>query len=120
MDILVIVNDSPLRSHSSLTALRFCKAATDQGHAIKQVFFYLDGVYQQLDASVPEPDEPSLLSSWQDYAAAGNTDLVVCAAASHRRIPSGQPAASPFREGSLVEMLDLSTRVDRMLSFGGP
>jgi tRNA 2-thiouridine synthesizing protein D len=120
VEILVIVNDSPLRSHSSQTALRFCKAATAKGHTVKQVFFYLDGVYQQLDVSIREPDEPNILTSWRDYADASGTELVVCTAASHRRIPGTLPAGKPFRDGSLIEMLDLSTRVDRMLSFGGP
>ena len=120
MDMLVIVNDSPLGSHSSMTALRFCRAATDRGHVVRQVFFYLDGVYQQLDVSVKETGESNLLDQWQDYADASETELVVCAAASHRRIPAQLSATVPFREGSLVEMLDLSTRVDRLLSFGGP
>lgn len=118
--MLVIVNDSPMRSHASLTALRFCRAATNRGHTVRQVFFYLDGVYQQLDVSVRETDEPELLARWQDYAITSKAELVVCAAASHRRVPSQLPAAAPFREGSLVEMLALSTRVDRMISFGGP
>lgn len=120
MDLLVIVNDSPLRSHSSLTALRFCKAATKKGHTVKQVFFYLDGVYQLLDVFVSETGEPNLLSAWQDYATVSDADLAVCAAASHRRIPAAMQGTKSFRDGSLIEMLDLSTRVDRMVSFGGP
>ena len=120
MDLLIIVNDSPLRSHASLTALRFCKAAKNKGHMVRQVFFYLDGVYQQLDVSLNELNEPDLLAAWRDLSAAGGTDLVVCAAASHRRIPRQSQARQPFRDGSLIEMLDLSTRVDRLVSFGGP
>jgi sulfur relay protein TusD/DsrE len=115
--MLVIVNDSPLRSHASLTALRFCRAAAGRGHVVRQVFFYLDGVYHQLAAT--EPTAADLGSQWQEFADCGATDLVVCAAASHRRIPAGVQVPVSFRAGSLVEMLDLATRVDRLLSFGG-
>ncbi len=118
--MLVIVNDSPLGSHSSLTALRFCIAASSRGHVVLQVFFYLDGVYQQLDIKVHETAEPDLGSRWREFAAGGETELVVCGAASHRRIPQQLSQSSGFRQGSLVEMLDLSTRVGRLLTFGGP
>ena len=120
VDMLVIVNDSPLRSHSSLTALRFCRAATRKGHVVRQVFFYLDGVYQQLAVSARETGEPDLLDQWQEFAEKAATELVVCAAASHRRVPPGQKSSPAFRQGSLIEMLDLTTRVDRLISFGGP
>ena len=120
MDLLVIVNDSPLRSHSSLTALRFCRAAINKGHVVRQVFFYLDGVYQQLAVSARESGEPDLLNQWQAFAAQSAIELVVCAAASHRRVPPGLQSSPTFREGSLIEMLDLTTRVDRLVSFGGP
>ena len=120
MEMLVIVNDSPLRSYSSLAALRFCRAASRRGHVVCQVFFYLDGVYHQLDVNTNESAEPDLVYEWQQFAASCDTELVLCAAASHRRIRSQLPVPAEFREGSLVEMLDLATRVDRMLSFGGP
>lgn len=87
---------------------------------IAQVFFYLDGVYHQLDAGTQEAGESDLVAEWQILADRHRTKLVVCTAASHRRIPAGDSVIAGFHPGSLVETLGLSTRIDRTISFGGP
>lgn len=120
MDITIIVNDSPGQSRASQTALRFCRAALGRQHRISQVFFYADGVYQQLVPEVRDAGDPDLFHDWQQFADQHSVRIIVCPAASDRRLPAAMDTTGKFEKSGLTEFMQQAVLSDRVISFGGP
>jgi tRNA 2-thiouridine synthesizing protein D len=84
MKIQINVYGSPWSGNSAEQATAFIKQALAQGHHIRRVFFYFDGVYHGLKTQSPATDEFNLLARWKDIAAQ-NVDLFLCIAAATNR-----------------------------------
>ncbi|MCE0493479.1 sulfurtransferase complex subunit TusD [Vibrio salinus] len=81
----LLVNGSVYGSQSSFSALNFAKALIEEGHILKKVFFYQDGVLNGNRLVVPANDELNLSLAWQVLAKENNVTLETCIAASLRR-----------------------------------
>ncbi len=119
MDILVIVNESPWGSSLATAALRFVRAAQHSGKCVPAVFFHNDGIYNALPGRVSDDGLPSPVQSWVELAEYGETELLLCSAASARRLAQSAVNELPgaFREAGLVEMWGLAGRCDRVVTF---
>jgi tRNA 2-thiouridine synthesizing protein D len=85
MNFTLIVHSSPESGGGALSALRFAEAAHRNGHGVRQVFFYHDGVLNALASRVSPQDETDLVMAWQSLAATTGVQLAVCIAAASRR-----------------------------------
>lgn len=81
----ILVTGSPTKSQAHLSALRFISAATDLGHRINSVFFYLDAVHVANKFNCKPSDELQLTAEWVKISAQHHFELQVCVAASNRR-----------------------------------
>ena len=119
MDILVIVNESPWGSSLATAALRFVRAAQHSGKRVPAVFFHNDGIYNALLTRSSDDGLPSPVHSWCELAGRGETELLLCSAASARRLAQSAVNELPtaFREAGLVEMWGLAEHCDRVVTF---
>lgn len=119
MNILLIVNESPWGSTLANTALRFLRASLAEGLGVTAVFFYRDGVYNGLPGRDSDPGAVDLHREWSELGRAHGIDMLLCSAASARRLPETVAGAlqDPFREAGIVEMIELAGASDRVVSF---
>ncbi|MGY5450793.1 sulfurtransferase complex subunit TusD [Agarivorans sp. MS3-6] len=81
-----LVVTSPLYGRQgSATALNFANALVAQGHQIKTVFFYLDGVSNAMQTGLPASDEVNIHALWLKLKQSSACELLVCSAAAYRR-----------------------------------
>lgn len=119
MNILLIVNASPWGSTLAGTAARFLRAALAGGHRIPAVFFNGEGVYNGVQGRVTDPGTADLCSEWASLGRDHGIEMLLCSAASARRLPGPGPLSgdSTFREAGLAEMLTLLEACDRVVTF---
>jgi tRNA 2-thiouridine synthesizing protein D len=119
MDILVIVNESPWGSSLAGTAQRFIRAALDAGHRVPAVFFQNDGVYNALGGRAADDGLPSPFTGWCELGRRSGVQLLLCSAASARRLEQSQVDQLPagFREAGLARMWELAVDCDRLVTF---
>lgn len=119
MDILVVVNESPWGSSLAGAAQRFVKAALDAGEAVPAVFFQNDGVYNALAGRASDDGLPSPIETWCELAGEKGTQMLLCSAASARRLDRQAADSLPdaFREAGLAAMWELARRCDRVVTF---
>jgi len=119
MDILVIVNESPWGSSLAGTAQRFIKAAVDAGETVPAVFFQNDGVYNATAGRASDDGLPSPFETWCELARDQGVRLLLCSAASARRLdqPAVDSLPDAFREAGLAAMWELAQRCDRVVTF---
>ena len=84
MNIQLNIYGSPWQSNTAEDALSLVHQAIEQGHTIRRVFFYFDGVYHGLASQAPASDEFAPLAAWQEIKKQG-TELLLCIAASANR-----------------------------------
>jgi len=84
------------------------------------VFFYADAVYQQLASGSHDAGDPDLTADWQQFAQQNSTPIIVCPAATDRRLPEGWESSASFEVSGLAEFMELAAAADRVVSFGGP
>ncbi|SHG90604.1 sulfurtransferase complex subunit TusD [Ferrimonas marina] len=126
---LLFVNGAPYGSQHAYSALRFAEAALAEGHAIRQVFFYQDGVHNASRLLCPASDELDLSARWQALHSQG-VELVSCVSAGLRRgVIDAEAAedeerdstnlAANFLLGGLGEYVTAASEADRVIQFGG-
>ncbi len=81
----IMVSRSPYDSRNSESALKFCYAALEAGHAINQVFFYQSGVHCASSFITPPSDELNMHNEWVTLNTKYNIKLNVCNTAASRR-----------------------------------
>ncbi len=129
MKFSLAIYGAPYSSQASLSALRFTRAALDQGHDIYRLFFYGDGVHNGSSFAAPPQDRPQLPEAWQQLAEEHQIDMVICVAAALRRgilnpaeaeryQKSGDNLLSGFEVSGLGQLLDASVHSDRLITFG--
>ncbi len=120
----------PYSSQSNCSALKFCKAALEQGHGIKRVFFSGDGVFSGTDLAVTPQDEINLYDEWSALAKDQNVEIVVCVSACLRRGIINQDEADRYEKhahnlaggfiiSGLGQLVEASVETDRLITFGG-
>lgn len=113
MKFTVIVNAHPasLTAHS---ALRFCRAVLANGHALYQVFFYGDGVFNGMAG-----EQTALYREWTQLIKENQIDVICCAGSAERKgLRSGADLADGFTISGLGQMIDALVHSDRVMTFG--
>lgn len=115
MKLFVIINESPWGRSLSSAALRFVRAARDQGHSVPAVYFRDDGVYHALRGRMADSGHEHPADAWA-VAAGSDTELLLCSSAVARRF-DGSLDTGPFREAGLARMWALALECDRVVTF---
>ena len=129
MIFTVVVLGAPYSSAANSTALRFCRAALEQDHTLKRVFFYGDGVHTASSLPAPPQDEYKLTEQWQALISEHNLDAIVCIAAALRRgvLDSDEQQryqknaanlSQDFTLSGLGQLIEASATSDRTITFG--
>ena len=128
MSAFTLVVDSGPDSQGAFSAWQFAQAAIRQGHQIKQVFFYRQGVYNTTALLSPPSEETNLMHHWQQLYREHQVELVCCVAAALRRGIVDQHSADEqglaqhnlaegFRLGGLGELVTALPTTDRLVQF---
>ena len=115
MNILLIVNESPWGSTLANTALRFARAALEEGMNLRGVYFRGDGVYNALQGRATDSGAQDLSAAWSAIAGEHGVALMLCSAAATRRLPAAVPG--PYREAGLAELFEMMSLSDRVVAF---
>lgn len=115
-----LIQHSPWQGQHSYSAYQFCKAAIAQGHQIRQVFFYGDGVAHGHSATHISGDELNMQQRWLELGQQHQVPLVVCATVAARHgldeAHSGALAVG-FHAGGLAEYTEAVVLSDRLVQF---
>ncbi len=123
MDFIIQVNTAPYHSQSAHTALLFSQAALQQGHHIKRIFFYHEGIYNAFATTEVPANEFNMITNWSALAKQYHIDLLVCISAAQQRGLKPQDhnscsqLADGFRIGGLGEMVEAMIEADRIMVF---
>lgn len=113
-----LVAHGPQQGQHSYSALQFCIAAVQQGHQIRQVFFYGDAVQHgnaHLDIS---SDEFNIQQRWQQFAGEYAVPLVICSTvASRHGVQEGANLAPGFVASGLTEYIEAVANSERLVQF---
>ena len=126
---MLLVCSAPYTHQGADTALNFARALIKKGHAIRQVFFYHDGVHVGSSLTEPEQAERNITQDWTQLAQAHQIDLVVCSnSAMKRGILDHQIAQQTshsshnlhpqFKMQGLGQFVEAVGQSDRLVSFG--
>ena len=100
MKFNILVTGNVYSSQCAYSALQFCHAAIEQGHAITQVFFYQDAVSQASVLSVPIDDEFNAIDQWRNFHHQTKIPLIVCVSGAERRGVINVEQAQEFEKPS--------------------
>jgi sulfur relay protein TusD/DsrE len=116
--LCVVIGSGPWGSSRTTTALRFVRAAHAAGHRTT-VFFRDDGVYNAIAGSVSDGGLESPQSAWATLATEQGTDLLLCPAATARRMAPSMVESLPacWRQAGLASLLEIMSASDRVLHF---
>ena len=128
LSFALLVCGAPYGSEASSQAYLFARALLVQGHTLRKVFFYQEGVLNANALTSPASDEQDLIAAWQGLAQEFGVELDVCVAAALRRgvvdaaeAESAQlPAANvhpPFVLSGLGQLAEAALGVDRLVQF---
>ncbi|MCG3723841.1 sulfurtransferase complex subunit TusD [Vibrio cincinnatiensis] len=124
----LLVNGPSYGTQSARNAYLFALSVVEQGHHLKRVFFYQDGVSNGSALTVPANDEFDLVKGWQRLAELHDVSLETCVAAALRRgILSDSEAslhqrcsanlAKPFLQTGLGSLAEALLSDDRVVQF---
>ncbi|HGJ5876245.1 MAG TPA: sulfurtransferase complex subunit TusD [Arsenophonus sp.] len=89
----LLVTESAYGTQQATNAWRFANALIMEGHILKTVFFYQEGVYNGNQLISPASDEFNLLMGWKTLAQQTGCQLNICVAAALRRGIVDEPEA---------------------------
>ncbi len=129
MKFVIQVNEGPYQHQASDSAYQFARATLEQGHEIKRIFFYHDGVNNANRLTTPPQDDRHIVARWSALAEQYDLDLVICVAAAQRRgivdeaemQRLGKDAhnlAPGFRLSGLGQLIEAGIESDRLVVFG--
>lgn len=124
----LVIHGAPYASQAAHSALHFCRALLESGHAVSRLFFYQDGVHNASALVVPPQDEVHLPRAWQELVTRHGLDAVVCVASALKRgildegeaARYGKAAANllpGFTIGGLGQLVEAVLASDRVLNF---
>ena len=125
---LILVHSPAYASQSSLSALKFAEAVVRQGHQLKAVFFYQQGVDHANSLTTVPADELQTISGFKVLNQAHQVPLLLCVTAGEKRGILGKEQADiegfeqhnadpAFTVAGLAEMAAISAEVDRVIQF---
>ncbi|KHT28854.1 sulfurtransferase complex subunit TusD [Pectobacterium carotovorum] len=90
----LLVTGPAYGTQQASSALQFAQALLAEGHRLKSVFFYREGVLNANQLTSPANDEFDLVRAWQKLGETHQVALNVCVAAALRRgVTDAQQAA---------------------------
>ncbi|GLW39531.1 sulfurtransferase TusD [Pectobacterium actinidiae] len=90
----MLVTGPAYGTQQASSALQFAQALLAEGHSLKSVFFYREGVLNANQLTSPANDEFDLVRAWQQLGETHQVALNVCVAAALRRgVTDAQQAA---------------------------
>ena len=124
----LVVNGPAYGTQASRQAFQFAQALIEQGHTLKKVFFYQDGVLNASSLILPANDEFDITKAWQEFAKAHDVELETCVAAALRRGVIGKEEAeqnkrnqhnlaSEFQQAGLGSLATALLTFDRVIQF---
>lgn len=128
MNVSLLVLSEPYSSQSSLSALKYAKAAISAGHKIKRVFFYHSAVHTGSILQTPQQDEVNIQKEWCELSNKHEVDLVICIAAALKRGNLTQDESNrydhkqfniqpPFELSGLGQLLDAQLNSNQLITF---
>ncbi|MBA0216500.1 sulfurtransferase complex subunit TusD [Pectobacterium brasiliense] len=81
----LLVTGPAYGTQQASSALQFAQALLAEGHRLKSVFFYLEGVLNANQLTSPANDEFDLVRAWKQLGEMHQVALNVCVAAALRR-----------------------------------
>lgn len=125
----LVINAAPYACQGAKTALDFATALIEQGHSLKRVFFYGDGIHIANNLSTPQQGEENLQERWQQLAKDSHCELIICIAAALKRgLLNEQEAtryekpafnlAEGFEISGLGQLAEAAITCDRVVNFG--
>lgn len=128
LDYAVAVMAAPYAHQANHSALAFARALVTEGHRLRAVFFYQDGVTSANGLMAPPQNEQRIVEEWQVIAKENACSLLVCVAAGLRRgildereaQRHGLPASSlaeGFELAGIGQLVHMSASVDRLITF---
>ncbi|QRN38730.1 sulfurtransferase complex subunit TusD [Pectobacterium carotovorum subsp. carotovorum] len=81
----LLVTGPAYGTQQASSALQFAQALLAEGHRLKSVFFYREGVLNANQLTSPANDEFDLVRAWQQLGDTHQVALNVCVAAALRR-----------------------------------
>ncbi|MFJ5318630.1 sulfurtransferase complex subunit TusD [Pectobacterium versatile] len=81
----LLVTGPAYGTQQASSALQFAQALLAEGHRLKSVFFYREGVLNANQLTSPASDEFDLVRAWQKLGEMHQVALNVCVAAALRR-----------------------------------
>lgn len=126
----IVITGAPYTSQAPATALAFCRALINSGHAIDRVFLYGDGVGLASSLNTPPSDETDWTAEWQSLLSANQVPATACIASCLRRglldeqeaARYEKPAANlapGFSIAGLGEWVEAQMTSDRVIYFHG-
>ncbi len=129
MKYCIVILSSPYANQASEHAAKFAQALLGQDHVIDQVFFYDEGTYNGLGSAVCPQSECSALDAWANLQAEHALELVLCIGSAIKRGVLDTAEAGRHEQSSatihpgfvlagLGQLIDATSRCDRLVSFG--
>ncbi|QIW15200.1 tRNA 2-thiouridine(34) synthase TusD [Pasteurellaceae bacterium RH1A] len=112
-------------SQAAYLAYQFAQVLLEEGHEIRQVFFFQNGVSHANSLINPASDEFNLQTAWQNLAQTHRLSLHLCIAAAQRRGVVNQETAKNgednlaqgFTLAGLGEFSQAVLEADRLITF---
>ena len=81
----LVVTGPAYGTQQAASAYQFANALLEEGHILKCIFFYQDGVLNGNTLTSPATDEFDLIKAWRKLAQESGCEMNICVAASLRR-----------------------------------
>ncbi len=117
MKLTILIQEGPYNHEASDSAWQLIQAAMRNGHEIRGVFFYDDGVYNVTNRMDPPQDDRHISRRWQELGEQG-VDIVVCIAAAKRRGIVDELLVENTRISGLGQLAKMVIESDRLVVFG--
>ena len=125
---LILVHSSNYASQSSRSALKYAESVVNNGHDLKAIFFYQEGVCHANALSNIPTDELDTTTGFKQLNADHNIPLLLCVTAADKRgIIEDQQALEQahshgnvdpaFTIAGLGEMATIAAVTDRLVQF---
>ncbi len=125
---LILVHSSNYASQSSASALNYAESVINNGHDLKAIFFYQEGVYHANSLTNIPSDELDTSTGFKQLNADHGTPLLLCVTAADKRgivnehheqeqaLPHGNVDPA-FTVAGLAEMVTIAAETDRLVQF---
>ena len=126
MRYVIAVKQPVYGAQGAFLAYQFAQELITQGHEIRQIFFFQDGVSNGNEFVYPANDEFNLIKAWQQFSQQHNVPLHLCVAASQRRgivdkltalSPEQHNLAEGFVIAGLGEFSQAVLKADQLITF---